>query len=102
MGKRGGGGGGVKGQGRRNVSGPETEFYGQRKWRDEREEKDADIVVVDVSVLVHGISHLKKWCREGRQEVVIIPLEGQISSSLSRFYLTLSRRRFLTPCDLSM
>jgi len=38
-------------------------------------EKDADVVVVDASVLVHGIGQLKKWCRDGRQEVVIIPLE---------------------------
>ena len=40
------------------------------------DEKDADIVVVDASVLVHAISHVKKWCRDGRQEIVIVPLEG--------------------------
>lgn len=38
--------------------------------------KDADIVIVDASVLIHGIGHLKKWCRDGRDEIVIIPLEG--------------------------
>ena len=38
--------------------------------------KDADIVVVDTSVLVHGIGHLKAWCKNGREEVVIVPLEG--------------------------
>ncbi|KAL4244704.1 hypothetical protein ABKN59_010350 [Abortiporus biennis] len=38
-------------------------------------EKDADIVVVDASVLIYGIGQLKRWCREGRQEVVIVPLE---------------------------
>ena len=40
------------------------------------EDKDADIVVVDASVLVHAISQVKKWCRDGRQEIVIVPLEG--------------------------
>ncbi|KIP07193.1 hypothetical protein PHLGIDRAFT_24188 [Phlebiopsis gigantea 11061_1 CR5-6] len=40
------------------------------------DEKDADIVVVDASVLVHAISHVKKWCRDGRQEIVIVPLEA--------------------------
>lgn len=39
-------------------------------------EKDADIVVVDASVLVHALPQVKKWCRDGRQEVVIVPLEG--------------------------
>lgn len=41
-----------------------------------REEKDADIVVVDSSVLVHALYQVKKWCREGREEIVIVPLEG--------------------------
>ncbi|KAI0084217.1 hypothetical protein BDY19DRAFT_554277 [Irpex rosettiformis] len=73
----GGGGGGVKGPGRRNTSGPESERGLFEESRGPpREDKDADVVVVDASVLVHGISHLKKWCREGRQEVVIIPLEA--------------------------
>lgn len=40
--------------------------------------KDADIVVVDASVLVHALYQLKKWCRDGREEVVIVPLEGQL------------------------
>lgn len=38
--------------------------------------KDADVVVVDASVLIHGISHIKKWCKDGRREIVVIPLEG--------------------------
>lgn len=38
--------------------------------------KDADIVVVDSSVLVRGIAQLKAWCRDGREEVIIVPLEG--------------------------
>ncbi|KAF8063628.1 hypothetical protein FPV67DRAFT_1672640 [Lyophyllum atratum] len=42
----------------------------------ERGEKDADIVVVDASVLVHALYQLKKWCRDGREEVVIVPLEA--------------------------
>lgn len=41
-----------------------------------RGEKDADIVVVDSSVLVNALYQVKKWCKEGRKEVIIIPLEG--------------------------
>jgi hypothetical protein len=43
-----------------------------------RADKDADIVVVDASVLVHALHHVKKWCRDGREEIVIVPLEGQL------------------------
>lgn len=39
-------------------------------------DKDADVVVVDASVLVHALHQVKKWCKEGREEVIIIPLEG--------------------------
>jgi hypothetical protein len=42
-----------------------------------RSDKDADIVVVDASVLVHALHQVKKWCRDGRDEIVIVPLEGQ-------------------------
>ncbi|KAI0357192.1 hypothetical protein OH77DRAFT_1399864 [Trametes cingulata] len=52
-----------------------TEREGRRS-EDGKGQKDADIVVVDASVLVHGLYHLKKWCREGREEVVIVPLEA--------------------------
>ncbi|PCH34609.1 hypothetical protein WOLCODRAFT_139464 [Wolfiporia cocos MD-104 SS10] len=38
--------------------------------------KDADIIVVDASVLVHALSQVKKWCRDGREEVIIVPLEA--------------------------
>ena len=70
---------------RRNDDGEETKVKteGQRTDREERRSedgkshKDADVVVVDASVLVHGLYHLKKWCREGREEIVIVPLEGE-------------------------
>lgn len=39
-------------------------------------DKDADIVILDASVLIHALPNVKKWCRDGRQEVVIVPLEG--------------------------
>jgi hypothetical protein len=39
-------------------------------------EKDADTIVVDASVLVHALGQVKKWCKDGRQEVILIPLEG--------------------------
>lgn len=43
-------------------------------------EKDADIIVVDSSVLVHALYQVKKWCRDGRQEILIVPLEGVSNS----------------------
>ncbi|KAJ4481236.1 hypothetical protein J3R30DRAFT_3866815 [Lentinula aciculospora] len=49
---------------------------GSRRSSNEQQEKDADIVIVDASVLVHALNHLKKWCKNGRQEVVIVPLEA--------------------------
>ncbi|KAF8532164.1 hypothetical protein JB92DRAFT_3080771 [Gautieria morchelliformis] len=39
-------------------------------------EKDADTIVVDASVLVHALGQVKKWCKDGRQEVILIPLEA--------------------------
>ncbi|KZV75012.1 hypothetical protein PENSPDRAFT_662026 [Peniophora sp. CONT] len=44
--------------------------------RQERNEKDADIVVVDASVLIHALGQVKKWCRDGREETIIVPLEA--------------------------
>jgi len=39
-------------------------------------DNDADIVIVDASVLVHALYQLKKWSRDGRKEIIIVPLEG--------------------------
>ncbi|KAF9446425.1 hypothetical protein P691DRAFT_794472 [Macrolepiota fuliginosa MF-IS2] len=39
-------------------------------------DKDADIIVVDASVLVHALYQVKKWCRDGRKEILIVPLEA--------------------------
>lgn len=50
--------------------------------RSMEDEKDADVVIVDASVLVHALHQVKKWCRDGRHEVVIVPLEG-VSASCS-------------------
>lgn len=47
-----------------------------RKRSGEEERKDADVVVVDASVLVNALYQVKKWCRDGREEIVIVPLEG--------------------------
>ncbi|KAF8129078.1 hypothetical protein EV363DRAFT_1169964 [Boletus edulis] len=47
-----------------------------RKSTDTVPDKDADLVIVDASVLVHALYHVKKWCRDGREEIVIIPLEA--------------------------
>ena len=58
-----------------------TESRHRRKLSgDPKGEKDADIVVVDASVLVHALYQVKKWCKEGRQETVIVPLEGHSCS----------------------
>ncbi|ETW76535.1 hypothetical protein HETIRDRAFT_327909 [Heterobasidion irregulare TC 32-1] len=46
--------------------------------REERREpsKDADVVVLDSSVLIHALGQVKKWCRDGREEIIIVPLEA--------------------------
>jgi hypothetical protein len=50
----------------------------KRTSAEDKREKDADIIVVDASVLIHALYQVKKWCRDGRQEIVIVPLEGTI------------------------
>lgn len=52
------------------------ERAGYKAHEDLRDTKDADLVVVDASVLVHGLYQVKKWCKEGREEIVIVPLEA--------------------------
>jgi hypothetical protein len=85
---------------RRNKSGDSNSFTKEvemsRSWKDknfpelnpkpasveakaEKPEKDADVVVVDASVLIHGIDQFKKWTRAGREEIIIVPLEGVLS-----------------------
>ncbi|KAJ3718085.1 hypothetical protein DFJ43DRAFT_1208493 [Lentinula guzmanii] len=49
---------------------------GSKRRSHESKEKDADIVILDASVLVHALNYLKKWCKQGREEVVIVPLEA--------------------------
>ncbi|KAK0431211.1 hypothetical protein EV421DRAFT_1743341 [Armillaria borealis] len=57
---------------------PKRRFPGE-----EKHEKDADVVIVDASVLVHALDNLKKWCRNGREEVVIVPLEANTLPALN-------------------
>lgn len=38
--------------------------------------KDADVVIIDASVLIHALGQLKKWCKPDRKEVVVVPLEA--------------------------
>lgn len=64
---------------RRDGDGTDTD--GEEKMRrvhgrDVKEQKDADIVVVDASVLIHALAQVKKWCRDGREEIIVVPLEG--------------------------
>ncbi|KAF8882244.1 hypothetical protein BD779DRAFT_1612474 [Infundibulicybe gibba] len=63
------------GRDRHNYSNPSRD-QGRRRSSDDTEDKDADIVVVDASVLVHALYQVKKWCRDGREEVVVVPLEA--------------------------
>ncbi|KAH9946747.1 hypothetical protein B0H21DRAFT_808516 [Amylocystis lapponica] len=68
----------AKGAKRRDADGSDYNG-GEEKIRrrdDYRVQKDADIVVVDASVLVHALPQVKKWCRDGREEVLIVPLEA--------------------------
>ena len=66
---------------------PSPKMEREHERRDRRSEegkgshKDADVVVLDASVLIHGLYHVKKWSRDGREEVVIVPLEGEPPSS---------------------
>ena len=67
--------GGVEGE-RERASG-ETKDIRVRKRDEVQKEKDADVIVLDASVLVHALPQVKKWCRDGREEIVIVPLEGE-------------------------
>jgi len=69
----------------RRVSGsPPKQRIDDRPLRDPSEKKqkrgkgtkDADVIVLDASVLIHALGHLKKWSRDGREEIIIVPLEG--------------------------
>ena len=54
----------------------------RRMSAEDKREKHADIIVVDASVLIHALYQVKKWCRDGRQEIVIVPLEGMVAVTL--------------------
>jgi hypothetical protein len=45
--------------------------------------KQADVIVVDASVLVNALGQVKKWCRDGQQEIIIVPLEGALFISFT-------------------
>ncbi len=45
--------------------------------------KDADVVVVDASVLIHAIGQVKAWSKYGREETIIVPLEGELLHNLN-------------------
>ncbi|KAH9954088.1 hypothetical protein BC827DRAFT_1272903 [Russula dissimulans] len=38
--------------------------------------KEADVIIVDASVLVNALGQVKKWFRDGQEEVIIVPLEA--------------------------
>ncbi|KAI0064961.1 hypothetical protein BV25DRAFT_1799491 [Artomyces pyxidatus] len=71
-----------KRDGERDHTLAETKGIRIRKREDDRREqrqekgKDADIIVLDASVLVNALGQVKKWCRDGREEILIVPLEA--------------------------
>ncbi|KAF9026602.1 hypothetical protein BDZ89DRAFT_837315 [Hymenopellis radicata] len=40
-----------------------------------RASSQADIIVVDASLLIHGLHHVERWSKPDRQETVVIPLQ---------------------------
>ncbi len=53
-----------------------------RDVQDDNDAKEADIIVVDASVLVHALYQVKRWCKDGRDQVLIVPLEGESYTSV--------------------
>ncbi len=52
--------------------------------------KEADRIVVDASVLIHGLGRVRAWCRDSSSSILIVPLEG-----LSHYFpLTILSRIF--------
>jgi hypothetical protein len=45
--------------------------------------KQADVIVVDASVLVNALGQVKKWCKDGQKEIIIVPLEGSLLISFT-------------------
>lgn len=63
----------------RNEPRPQSMHLEQSREREDKQApiQVADIIVVDASLLVHGIGQLKDWCRNNRKEIVIVPLESE-------------------------
>ncbi|KAF8321330.1 hypothetical protein DL93DRAFT_2073185, partial [Clavulina sp. PMI_390] len=38
----------------------------------------ANVIILDASVLVYALSQVKRWCKEERKEILIVPLEGTL------------------------
>lgn len=46
----------------------------------------ANVIVLDASVLVYALGQVKRWCKDERKEVLIVPLEGKLYSPDHRAY----------------
>jgi hypothetical protein len=55
--------------------------------------KQADVIIVDASVLVNALGQVKKWCRDNQEEIIIVPLEGTFFFNSSLIFFPSS-----TPC----
>jgi hypothetical protein len=58
---------------------------GRRSPENMKRDKIADVIVIDASVLIHCLGQVKSWCREGREEIVVVPLEGMHTSRMLSF-----------------
>ena len=72
--------------------------FSDQKHKRGQDTKDADIVVLDTSVLIHALGQLKKWSRDGREEIIIVPLEGKGQTCL--FFLEFDAPSVLNTLDL--
>ncbi len=36
----------------------------------------ANTIILDASILVHALGQVKRWCKDERKEILVIPLEG--------------------------
>ncbi|KIJ53419.1 hypothetical protein M422DRAFT_43078 [Sphaerobolus stellatus SS14] len=74
-------------------SGEDSSTRDEFRRTNEGAKKDADIVVVDASVLVHALDRLEAWCKQGRKEIIVIPLEALNTLDLLKKGSSASARR---------
>jgi hypothetical protein len=43
----------------------------------------ASVIVLDASVLVYALGQVRRWCRDERKEIIVVPLEGKHAVSFN-------------------